>query len=136
MTSDGHKAISKCTICHKAKSIFLQGFYTPFPTLNSLWEDVRMDLILGMPRTQRGHDSIMAMVNRFPRWHISFHATRAMMLLTLFTYTARRSSGYIVCQEVLCPIKTPNSFRAPFIKGFALPFFYAEYPLGIVRISF
>ena len=67
MPSDVHKVVSKRTICHKAKSTFHQRLYTPLPTPNNPWEDVSMDLILGWPRTQRGHDSIMVVVDYFSK---------------------------------------------------------------------
>ena len=45
-----------------------------------------------------------------PRWPTSFYFTRVMMLLTLHIYTSRRLSIYMMCQGVLSPIETPNSF--------------------------
>jgi len=64
---DVHKVISKCSICQRAKSQFHQGLYAPLPIPNDPWEDVSMDFIVALPRTQRGKDAIMVVVDRFSK---------------------------------------------------------------------
>ena len=41
------------------------GMYTPFPVLEKSSEDVSMDFVLGLPRTQRKHDQMMVIVEWF-----------------------------------------------------------------------
>jgi len=65
MGSDVHRVISACSICHKAKSQFHQGLYTPLPVPLQPWDDVSMDFIVALPRTQKGKDAIMVVVDRF-----------------------------------------------------------------------
>ena len=65
---DVEKIVKRCVTCHKAKMHGSNaGLYTPFPIPTVPWEDVSMDFIVGLPRTQRGKDSIMVVVDRFSK---------------------------------------------------------------------
>ena len=67
MGGDVHEVIFKCLICQRANGQFHQGLYTPLPIPNGPWEDVSMDFIVALPRTQRDKDSIMVMVDCFSK---------------------------------------------------------------------
>lgn len=67
MSGDVQSIISRCVTCHHAKSQFHQGVYTPLPVPSRPWEDVSMDFIVALPRTRRGKDAIMVVVDRFSK---------------------------------------------------------------------
>ena len=67
MLGDVTNIVGKCVTCHMAKTTFKHGVYTPLPVPIRPWEDVSMDFIMALPRTQRGKDSIMVVVDRFSK---------------------------------------------------------------------
>nr|KYP34891.1 Transposon Ty3-I Gag-Pol polyprotein [Cajanus cajan] len=68
MRRDVERFCSRCIACLQAKSkVMPHGIYTPLPVANSPWVDISMDFILGLPKTQRGMDSIFVVVDRFSK---------------------------------------------------------------------
>jgi hypothetical protein len=68
MWSEVKKFVERCIIFQHSKGRKQNvGFYQPLPIPEGPWEAIIMDFVLGLPRTQRGHDSIFVVVERFSK---------------------------------------------------------------------
>ena len=59
------KYVSECDICRRVKANHLRpvGTLQPLSIPEWKWEDISMDFIVGLPRTQKGYDSIWIIVD-------------------------------------------------------------------------
>ncbi|GKC17392.1 RNA-directed DNA polymerase [Tanacetum coccineum] len=68
MERDVNRLLERCRTCHISKTHSSNaGLYTPFSVPVTPWEDVSLDFVLGLPRTQRAKDSVMVVVDRFSK---------------------------------------------------------------------
>ena len=60
--------VTSCKMCQLAKEHNQNtGLYAPLPIMSRPWDSVSLDFFLGLPKTQRGFDSIMVVVDRFTK---------------------------------------------------------------------
>ena len=65
---DVAKVVGHCRTCQLAKQQkHIAGPYTTFPVPNCSWQDMSLDFILGLSKTQKKYDSILVVVDRFSK---------------------------------------------------------------------
>ena len=66
MRSEVEKYVKNCKVCQYAKGrIQNTGLYVPLPIPDRPWDMVSMDFVSGLPKMQRGNDTIFVVVDRF-----------------------------------------------------------------------
>ena len=66
MYKEVDRFVERCRVCQVSKGKATNaGLYMPLPIPTQPWIDINMDFVLGLPRTQRGNDSIHMVVYRF-----------------------------------------------------------------------
>ncbi|WVZ75746.1 hypothetical protein U9M48_023779 [Paspalum notatum var. saurae] len=63
------KYVSECDVCQRVKTDHLKpaGMLQPLAVPSWKWEDIHMDFIVGLPRTQKGYDSIWVIIDRLTK---------------------------------------------------------------------
>ncbi|WVZ90444.1 hypothetical protein U9M48_036746 [Paspalum notatum var. saurae] len=88
------KYVSECDVCKRVKADHLKpgGMLQPLNVPAWKWEDIHMDFVVGLPRTQKGYDSIWVIVDRF---------TKAAHFIPVKTcYTAATYAGLYISRIV------------------------------------
>jgi hypothetical protein len=69
MKRDIAKYVSLCDTCQRVKAEHQRpaGLLQPIKIPEWIWEEIRMDFIVGLPRTQAGYDSIWVIVYRLTK---------------------------------------------------------------------
>ncbi|WVZ97621.1 hypothetical protein U9M48_043140 [Paspalum notatum var. saurae] len=63
------KYVSECDVCQRVKADHLKPtrMLQPLALPAWKWEDIHIDFIVGLPRTQKGYDSIWVIIDRFTK---------------------------------------------------------------------
>ena len=70
MTADIREYVRSCDSCQRSKPVVgrTRGLLQPLPVPADRWEEVSLDFVTGLPRTARGHDAVLVVVDRFTKW--------------------------------------------------------------------
>nr|GEW98382.1 transposon Ty3-I Gag-Pol polyprotein [Tanacetum cinerariifolium] len=91
------RLLERCRPCHIAKTHSSNaGLYTPLSVPVAPWEDVSLDFVLGLPRTQRAKDSVMVVVDRFLKMAHFVPCSKCLMLVKSVNRTTHKSHFEVV----------------------------------------
>ena len=69
INKDVHDYVLRCQKCqvNKAERLKVGGLLHPLEIPSGKWESISMDFIVGLPKTQRGHDFVWVIVDRLTK---------------------------------------------------------------------
>jgi hypothetical protein len=70
MKADIARFVAHCDTCQRIKAEHQKpaGLFQPLPIPVWKWDEIGMDFVVGLPKTQKGHDSIWVIVDRLTKF--------------------------------------------------------------------
>ena len=109
------KYVSECDICRRVKGSHLRpaGTLQPLNISEWKWKDISMDFIVGLPRTQKGYDSIWVVVDRL---------TKSTHFVPVNTRYSAKKYAELYNNRILCLHGVPKTIISdrgtPFVARF------------------
>lgn len=98
MRDDVHDLVKKCDICQRAKnSKTKSGLSQPLPPPSKPFEEISLDLLCELPKTSRGCDSILLVVDRLSKYLTAIPTSKSADAKEL----AELLFTHVVCQRGL-----------------------------------
>ncbi|WVZ85169.1 hypothetical protein U9M48_032119 [Paspalum notatum var. saurae] len=109
------KYVSECHVCKQVKADHLKpaGMLQPLNIPAWKWEDIHMDFVVGLPRTQKGYDSIWVIIDRFTK---SAHFIPVKTSYTAATYAELYISRIVSSHGV--PVSITSDRGSIFVSRF------------------
>jgi hypothetical protein len=69
MKADIARFVAHCDTCQRIKAEYQKpaGVLQPLPIPVWKWDKIGLDFVVGLPKTQKGHDSIWVIVDRLTK---------------------------------------------------------------------
>ena len=106
MSKQVAKYVKSCVVCQRTKGdLPAQNFLQPLPLPKAPWQNIGMDLIVGLPSTSNGHDAILTFVDRLTKYaHFvptssRLDAAGAADLYITHVYRLHGLSSSVVCDR-------------------------------------
>ncbi|WVZ97041.1 hypothetical protein U9M48_042606 [Paspalum notatum var. saurae] len=109
------KYVSECDVCKRVKADHLKpgGMLQPLNIPAWKWEDIHMDFVVGLPRTQKGYDSIWVIIDRFTK---SAHFIPVKTCYTAATYAGLYISRIVSLHGI--PVTITSDRGSVFVSRF------------------
>jgi hypothetical protein len=111
MKRDVTEYVTLCNTCQRVKVEHPRpaGLLQPVKILEWKWEEIRMDFIVGLPRTQAGYDSIRVILDRLTKVSHFIPVKTTYSGVGLRNFTCQESCIYMEYQRRSCRIEVLSS---------------------------